>query len=70
MAPDLYPAQGGRDLVTGLAPGRPGAARRAARAPGIVLGLAMILGHNLLDGLAPGDFGRVAGLWTVLHGTG
>ncbi len=36
----------------------------------LILGLAMILGHNLLDGLAPADFGRFAGLWTVLHGTG
>lgn len=34
------------------------------------LSLAMIAGHNLLDGLRPQDFGSLSGLWTVLHGKG
>ena len=34
------------------------------------LGLAMILGHNLLDGIPPDRFGALAPLWNVLHQPG
>ena len=33
----------------------------------VVLGLAIVLGHNLLDPLEPADFGRFALLWNLLH---
>ncbi len=29
--------------------------------------VAMLAGHNLLDGIAPSDFGLFSGLWSVLH---
>ena len=32
-----------------------------------VFGLVLIVGHNLLDGLAPAQFGAWAPLWNVLH---
>jgi uncharacterized membrane protein len=32
-----------------------------------VLSLAMIFGHNLLDGVKPESFGAYAGLWNMLH---
>ena len=31
------------------------------------VGLALMAGHNLLDGLKPADFGAWAGVWRVLH---
>jgi uncharacterized membrane protein len=34
------------------------------------VGLAMVLGHNLLDGVAPERFGALAPLWRVLHVSG
>jgi uncharacterized membrane protein len=34
------------------------------------VGLAMVLGHNLLDGVAPEQFGAWAPLWRVLHVSG
>ncbi|HEY1381646.1 MAG TPA: heparan-alpha-glucosaminide N-acetyltransferase domain-containing protein, partial [Gemmataceae bacterium] len=34
------------------------------------LGLAMILGHNALDGITPADCGRLGWLWAFLHGQG
>ncbi len=34
------------------------------------IGLAMVLGHNLLDGMAPERFGALAPLWRVLHVSG
>ena len=30
-------------------------------------GLALVLGHNLLDGISPAAFGSLAWLWTILH---
>jgi hypothetical protein len=33
-------------------------------------GLAMILGHNVLDGVKPEDLGAFGGLWRVLHAGG
>jgi uncharacterized membrane protein len=33
-------------------------------------GLLLIAGHNLLDGIAPGIFGALAPLWSVLHAPG
>ncbi len=33
----------------------------------VVLGLAIVLGHNLLDAVEPSDFGRFALLWNLLH---
>lgn len=33
-------------------------------------GIAMIVGHNLLDGVAAGAFGDFAPLWTMLHAPG
>jgi uncharacterized membrane protein len=30
-------------------------------------GVALVLGHNLFDGIAPEQFGALAPLWTVLH---
>jgi uncharacterized membrane protein len=33
-------------------------------------GIAIIVGHNLLDGLTPAQFGSWAHLWTLLHGGG
>lgn len=33
----------------------------------VAVGVAMVAGHNLLDGIAPGAFGAFAPLWTVLH---
>jgi len=35
-----------------------------------VIGLAMILGHNLLDGLAAKDFGDARWIWMILHQPG
>jgi uncharacterized membrane protein len=32
-----------------------------------VFGLALIGGHNLLDGVQPADLGQAAWLWTILH---
>jgi len=32
-----------------------------------VIGIVVIFGHNLLDGVAPGSFGAWAPLWSVLH---
>lgn len=32
-----------------------------------VIGLALIAGHNLLDGIAPSAFGSFAPLWNILH---
>ncbi len=37
------------------------------RAAIAVFGLALVLGHNLLDGIAPERFGALAPLWRVLH---
>lgn len=34
------------------------------------IALGLILGHNLLDGLVPADFGVLAPLWRVLHSPG
>lgn len=34
------------------------------------LGLIMIVGHNLLDGLPPGQFGQWGWLWQILHAGG
>lgn len=31
------------------------------------IGLAMIAGHNLLDGISPASFGALAPLWNILH---
>ena len=31
------------------------------------IGLVMIVGHNLLDGISPQQFGAWAPLWNVLH---
>lgn len=36
----------------------------------LIISLAMIAGHNLLDGLKPSDFGALSGLWTILHVNG
>jgi len=36
----------------------------------IVLSVGMIVGHNLLDGLQPAEFGAFAPLWSVLHQPG
>lgn len=33
----------------------------------VTVGVAMVAGHNLLDGIAPTAFGALAPLWTVLH---
>lgn len=33
----------------------------------VSVGMAMVAGHNLLDGIAPPTFGALAPLWTVLH---
>lgn len=33
----------------------------------VAVGVAMVAGHNLLDGIAPAAFGALAPLWTVLH---
>lgn len=33
----------------------------------VSVGMAMVAGHNLLDGIAPTNFGALAPLWTVLH---
>jgi len=33
----------------------------------LVLGLAMVAGHNLLDGLKPAEFGQLDWLWSMLH---
>ena len=37
------------------------------RAAVAAFGLALVLGHNLLDGIAPRSFGALAPLWHVLH---
>ncbi len=37
------------------------------RAAVAAFGLAMMMGHNLLDGIAPAAFGTLAPLWRVLH---
>ncbi|MES2253979.1 MAG: heparan-alpha-glucosaminide N-acetyltransferase domain-containing protein [Pseudomonadota bacterium] len=34
------------------------------------LGIAMVAGHNLLDGISPSAFGVWAPLWTILHAPG
>jgi uncharacterized membrane protein len=34
------------------------------------ISLAIIAGHNMLDGIAPGSLGAFAGLWRVLHAPG
>ncbi|HWA40994.1 MAG TPA: heparan-alpha-glucosaminide N-acetyltransferase domain-containing protein [Gemmatimonadales bacterium] len=34
------------------------------------IGLTLIVGHNLLDGIPPGRFGALAPLWNVLHQPG
>jgi uncharacterized membrane protein len=34
------------------------------------VGLVMIAGHNLFDRVRPGDWGRLAWLWTILHQPG
>lgn len=34
------------------------------------LSAVMIVGHNLLDGIDPGSFGRFAGFWLILHRQG
>ena len=34
------------------------------------VGIAMIAGHNLLDGIKPGQFGAAAPIWNVLHQPG
>jgi uncharacterized membrane protein len=33
-------------------------------------GIAMIAGHNLLDGISPDSLGTFSGLWTILHSQG
>ena len=33
----------------------------------VSVGMAMVAGHNLLDGVAPTNFGALAPLWTMLH---
>jgi uncharacterized membrane protein len=33
-------------------------------------GLVLVLGHNLLDGIAPADVGALAPLWRILHAPG
>ncbi|MCP1374701.1 DUF1624 domain-containing protein [Dyella lutea] len=33
----------------------------------VAVGVAMVAGHNLLDGIAPAAFGALEPLWTVLH---
>ena len=33
----------------------------------VAVGVAMVAGHNLLDGIAPAAFGALVPLWTVLH---
>ena len=38
--------------------------------PASVIGLAMIAGHNLLDGIQASSFGSLAPLWNVLHSPG
>ena len=35
-----------------------------------VLGIAMIAGHNLLDGISPDSLGWFGGFWTILHAQG
>jgi uncharacterized membrane protein len=35
-----------------------------------VFGVAMVAGHNLMDGIRPEAFGRFAWLWTILHAQG
>jgi uncharacterized membrane protein len=34
------------------------------------IALAMIFGHNLLDGIQPASFGSLAGIWNLLHAPG
>ncbi len=34
------------------------------------LGLVMVAGHNLLDGIDPSSFGKLSWLWTILHRQG
>ena len=34
------------------------------------LGTGMVVTHNLLDGINPAGFGKLAGLWLILHGHG
>ena len=34
------------------------------------IGIAMVAGHNLLDGIPPSRFGALAPLWTILHAPG
>ena len=33
----------------------------------VVMGVVMVAGHNLLDGVSPASFGAWAPLWNVLH---
>ena len=35
-----------------------------------VLGIGMIAGHNLLDGISADSLGSFSGLWTILHAQG
>jgi uncharacterized membrane protein len=35
-----------------------------------ISGVGMIVLHNLLDGIDPGSFGKLAGFWLLLHGHG
>jgi len=35
-----------------------------------VLGIGMIAGHNLLDGISPDSLGSFSGFWTILHAKG
>src|SRR5262249_54383225 len=37
------------------------------RAAVLIFGLALILGHNALDGIKPGSWGNLGWLWQVLH---
>jgi len=34
------------------------------------IGVVMVAGHNLLDGISPASFGALAPLWTILHAPG
>ncbi len=43
---------------------------RLPRTAVAVIAIVMIAGHNLLDSLTPGSWGRWAWLWTILHAPG
>ncbi|MBB6094150.1 putative membrane protein [Povalibacter uvarum] len=36
----------------------------------LAIGVAIVAGHNLLDGIAPSQFGTLAPLWNLLHAAG